>query len=106
MNTTLVNSMLSSLPARARRLTHGASLSKPLNWVETGAALAAIRTGGKVATRLVRRNPAVAVAAVAGAGLLYLVARRRAKQREAEEAADTKAKRVRARRAPRKQATR
>ena len=41
---------------------------KALKWVETGAALGAMRTGTRVATRFVRRNPAVAVAAAAGAG--------------------------------------
>ena len=54
---------------------------KAMQWVETGAAIAALKTGGRVATRFVKRNPAVAVAAVAGAGLLWLAARRRAKRR-------------------------
>lgn len=51
-----------------------------IKWVETGAALGAIKTGGKVATRFIRRNPLVAAAAAAGAGLLWYAARRRAKQ--------------------------
>lgn len=53
---------------------------KALQWVETGAALGALRTGGKVATRFARRNPVLAGAAVVGAGLLWYAARRRAKQ--------------------------
>ena len=107
--TDAMNNMLASLPARAKHLLPAGLLSvgaKPLGWLETGAAIAAVRTGGKVATRFVRRNPAVAVAAVAGAGLLYLAARHRAKKREAEEAADTRTRRVRARRAPRQPAAR
>src|SRR5690606_29774249 len=96
-NTTM-NNLLATLPSRAAQL-------KQLKWVETGAALAALQTGGRIATRFVRRNPAVAAAAVAGAGLLYLAARHHKKKREAEEAADTKTRRVRARRARKQPAT-
>ncbi|HTM71337.1 MAG TPA: hypothetical protein VL118_10810 [Luteimonas sp.] len=85
---------------------------KALQWVETGAALTALKTGGRVATRLVKRNPAIAVAAVAGAGLLWLVARRRAKRNEDSGGSDggkaprrVEARRVEARRAPRKRAS-
>ena len=94
-----MNNLLATLPSRAAQL-------KQLKWVETGAALAALQTGGRIATRFVRRNPAVAAAAVAGAGLLYLAARHYRKKREAEEAADTKTRRVRARRARKQPATR
>jgi hypothetical protein len=55
---------------------------RALKWVETGAALSAAKTGARVATKLVRRNPVVAVAAVAGAGLLWYAARRRARKAE------------------------
>lgn len=55
---------------------------RAMKWVETGAALGAARTGAKVATKFVRRNPVIAVAAIAGAGLLWYAARRRAKQAE------------------------
>lgn len=51
-----------------------------IKWVETGAALGALKTGTRVATRFVRRNPLIAAAAAAGAGLLWYAARRRAKQ--------------------------
>ncbi|MDQ2701671.1 MAG: hypothetical protein M3Y70_02410 [Pseudomonadota bacterium] len=91
-----MNNPLARLPLHASRL----------GWLETGAALAAIKTGGQLATRFVRRNPAVAVATVAGAGLLWLAARRHAKKREENEAADGKTRQVRARRAPRQRATR
>ena len=55
---------------------------KAMQWVETGAALGAIRTGGKVASKFVRRNPVLAGVAIAGAGLLWLAARHRAKRAE------------------------
>jgi len=55
---------------------------RALKWMETGAALGAARTGARMATKIVRRNPAVAIVAVAGAGLLWYAARRRAKQAE------------------------
>lgn len=103
---------LTKLPERAMHLAGhvGSGLrdavpAKAVQWVETGAALAALKTGGRVATRFVKRNPAVAAAAVAGAGLLWLAARRRAKRRD-EEGSDEgrKTRRVEARRAPRKRA--
>ena len=55
---------------------------KAMQWIETGAAIGAVRTGAKVAGGFVRRNPLLAGAAVAGAGLLWYAARRRAKQAE------------------------
>lgn len=55
---------------------------RAMQWVETGAALGAIRAGGKVAGKFVRRNPVLATAAVAGAGLLWFAARHRAKRAE------------------------
>lgn len=56
--------------------------SRAMQWVETGAALGAIRTGGKFAGTFVRRNPVLAGATIAGAGLLWLVARQRARRAE------------------------
>lgn len=53
---------------------------KAMDWVQTGAALGALKTGSRVAVRFVRRNPLVAAAAAAGAGLLWYAAHRRAKQ--------------------------
>ena len=55
---------------------------KAMQWVETGAALGALKTGGKVASKFVRRNPVLAGVAIAGAGLLWYAARKRAKQAE------------------------
>lgn len=59
---------------------HKAVPGKALQWVETGAALGALKTGTRVAGTLVRRNPVLAGAALAGAGLLWYAARRKAKQ--------------------------
>jgi hypothetical protein len=103
---------LSTFPERALRVAghvgegiRDAMPSKAMKWMETGAALAALKAGGRVATGLVRRNPAVAATAVAGAGLLWLAARHRQKRIEAEETANGKARRVDARRAPRRRKT-
>lgn len=78
-----------SLPGRALELAGSVGDSirqavpdSAIKWVETGAALTALKTGSKIATRFVKRNPAVAVAAAAGAGLLWYVARRKARQAE------------------------
>lgn len=97
---------LQTLPERALRVAgqFGDGLrdkvpDRALKWVETGAALAAVKTGGRMATRLVRRNPAMAVAAVAGAGLLWMAARHRKRKMEAQEPIEGSAKRVDARRA-------
>lgn len=80
-----MNRALSTLPERALKLAgqlgdgiRDAVPDKAIGWVETGAALGALKTGSKVATKLVRRNPVITIAAVAGAGLLLYAARRRA----------------------------
>ncbi|MFC5578774.1 hypothetical protein ACFPOA_12230 [Lysobacter niabensis] len=69
-----------------------------------GAKLGVLKTGARVAGTFVRRNPAVVAAAVAGAGLLWYAARRRAKQAEQgngrnREAIEGSARRVEAKRA-------
>ncbi|MBW8824051.1 MAG: hypothetical protein JF567_07470 [Xanthomonadales bacterium] len=56
-----------------------------MRWFETGAAIGAVKTGSRVAGKFVRRNPAIAAAAVAGAGLLWYAAHRRAKRIKAGE---------------------
>jgi hypothetical protein len=102
-----MNDTLSTLPERALQLATqvGAGIKdavpdKAIKWVETGAALGALKTGSRVATKFVRRNPALAVAAAAGAGLLWYATRRRAKQAEqaGNGAIEGKATRVEARR--------
>jgi hypothetical protein len=103
-----MNNTLSTLPERALQLASqvGSGIKdavpdKAIKWVETGAALGALKTGSRVATKFVRRNPAIAVAAAAGAGLLWYAARRRAKQagQAGDGAIEGKATRVEARRA-------
>ena len=84
----------------AARIGKGARRHLPgnaLDWVETGAALGAIRTGTRVATRFARRNPAVAVAVVAGAGLLWYAARQRSRKAGAGEPIEGSARRVESR---------
>lgn len=80
---------LNSLPERALDLVSQASdgikhmvPNGAGKWLETGAAIGALKTGSRVATTLVRRHPAAAVATVAGAGLIWYLARRRARQAE------------------------
>lgn len=77
---------LQKLPERARELATrvGDGLrdrvpDRAVRWVETGAALGALKTGTRVAARVARRNPLLLAAAVAGAGLLWYGARRRAR---------------------------
>lgn len=76
-------------------------------WLQTGAALTMAKTGSRVAGTFIRRNPAVAVAAAAGAGLLWYVARRQQKKAQ-NGAIEGKATRIEAKRgtaAPRKRST-
>jgi len=49
------------------------------DWIKTGAAIGAVKTGGKAAGKFARRNPALTVAAAAvGAGLIgYAIYRKR-----------------------------
>ncbi|WAT15198.1 hypothetical protein [Xanthomonas fragariae] len=53
-------------------------------WLKTGAALGVVRSGGKAASKLVKRNPAVTVAAaVASLGLIgYAVYRKRQRDQQ------------------------
>lgn len=67
-------------------------------WLETGAKLGALKGGARMAGMFVRRNPAIAIATVAGAGLLWYAARRKARQAR-EAPIEGSARRVEARRA-------
>lgn len=49
-------------------------------WFRAGAKVGALRGGARVAGMFVRRHPAVLVAAVAGAGLLWYAAHRRSRR--------------------------
>jgi len=55
---------------------------RAVKWVETGAALGALKSGTRVAGKFARRNPTLLVAAAAGAGLLWYAARRRARKHD------------------------
>lgn len=96
---------LTTLPERALQLAtqvgggiRDAVPDKAIKWIETGAALGALKTGTRIATKFVRRNPAVAVAAAAGAGLLWYAVHRKAKQAE-NGAIEGRATRIEAKRA-------
>ncbi|HSR64964.1 MAG TPA: hypothetical protein VLM17_05090 [Xanthomonadaceae bacterium] len=78
---------------------------RALRWVETGAALGALKTGSRTAGKFVRRHPVALAAAAAGAGLLWYTMRQRAKRKadgashDEGEAIEGRARRVEARRA-------
>ena len=65
-------------------------------WLDAGMKLGAVKAGTRVARTVVMRNPAAVVAVAAGAGALWYLARRRAKQAE-NGSADGKSTRVEAR---------
>jgi len=65
------------------------------DWIKTGAALGAVKTGGKVATTFARRNPAVTIAAAAvGVGLLGYALYRKQQQKKHGVVVDGQAQRV------------
>lgn len=96
-------SKFNSLPERALELASQVGdnfkhvVPQAGKWLEAGAKLGVLKSGARVAGVFVRRNPAVAIAAAAGAGLLWYAARRRAKQAESAPI-EGSAKRVDARR--------
>ena len=67
-------------------------------WLDAGAKIGALKSGSNIALKFVRRHPAATVATVAGAGLLWYLARRRAQQAENGDASGDGARRVEARR--------
>lgn len=76
---------------------------RAMKWVETGAALAVMKAGSRATILFVKRNPALTAVAVAGAGVLWYVARRKARQarRDGGAAMEGTSTRVEARRASR-----
>ena len=88
MKSELMMHKLNSLPERALELVGQVSdglrhvPGKAGKWLDTGAKLGALKAGTRVAGGFVRKHPAAAVATVAGAGLLWYLARRKAKQAE------------------------
>jgi hypothetical protein len=82
-------SRLDMLPDRALQLASqvGDNLKHMVptgagKWLDAGIKLGAVKAGTRIATRVVRRNPVALAAAAAGAGLLWLVVRQRAKHAE------------------------
>ena len=117
MMSTPMMSKLQSLPERALELAgHVGDGMKTMvrhgdTWLETGAKLGALKTGTRVATGFVRRHPAAIAATVAGAGLLWYLARRRAQRVEngnaqGDAVVDGKSRRIDARRSTRAQGRR
>lgn len=52
------------------------------NWLDAGAKLGALKGASKVGLKIARRNPLMIGAALAGAGLIWYAARRRARRAE------------------------
>ena len=55
---------------------------KASSLISAGAKLGALKTGARVGLAVVRRNPVIAVATLAGAGLVWYATKRRAKRAE------------------------
>jgi len=96
--------MLNTLPERAMQLASqvGDEIRQAVptgagKWLDAGMKLGALKTGGRIAGSFVRRNPAAVAAAAAGAGMLWYLARRRARQAE-DGAGNGQSTRVEARR--------
>ena len=66
--------------------------------LQTGAAMGAVKTGGRVAVKFVRRNPVVAVVAALGVGVLAYAAHRKRKQAALNAPIEGKSKRIEAKR--------
>lgn len=64
------------------RLRKAVPAAKAGGLLEAGVAMGALKTGTRVARVAIRRHPVMAVAAIAGAGLLWYAARRKARQAE------------------------
>ena len=72
-------------------------------WLQTGAALGAAKAGTRVVGTLVRRNPAVLVAAAAAAGAAWYAVHRHRRKQEAQDAViEGQSRRIEAKRAARK----
>jgi len=74
--------------------------------LQTGAALGMAKTGSRVAGHFVRRNPALLMAAVVGAGAAWYAVHRYRKKQAAGETIDGQARRVESNPASRKAAQR
>lgn len=106
---------IDSISERALELAHlvGGNVKQAIpragQWLDAGVKLGAMKTGARVAGTFVRRHPALIAATVAGAGLLWYAAHRRAKRAEqgnGREAIEGSARRVEAKRAAPRRASR
>lgn len=104
-----IDSLAEKAVTLASQVGDGLKTALPGNagkWLQTGVALGAAKTGTRVATHLVRRNPGMVAAAAAAGGILWFLARRQQKKSEGQ-AIEGRSTRVEARRAsgaPRKRA--
>ena len=90
--TTITDRAMDLVSQAGTSLKHvGPSATKLL---QTGAAMGAVKTGGRVAVKFVRRNPVVAVAAALGVGVLAYAAHRKRKRDEAHAPIEGRSKRI------------
>ncbi len=90
--TTITDRAMDLVSQAGTSLRHvGPSATKLL---QTGAAMGAVKTGGRVAVKFVRRNPVVAVAAALGVGVLAYAAHRKRKRDEANAPIEGRSKRI------------
>ena len=108
-----MNTKLIALPERAMDLAGKLGgevmefVPRAGQWLDAGVKIGAVKTGGRVAMKFVRRYPVVAVATVVGAGALWLLARKKAKQAQngdGREPIEGSARRVPAKRATKRTA--
>lgn len=94
--TTITDRAMDLVSQAGSSLKHvGPSAGKLL---QTGAAMGAVKTGGKVAVKFARRNPVVAAAAALGVGVLAYAAYRKKQKAEANAPIEGRSKRVEAKR--------
>lgn len=97
-------SRLTTLTDRAMELASqaGSSLKSAVpsadKLLQTGAALGAVKAGGKLAVGFVRRNPVVSIAAALGVGVLAYAAHRKRKRDALNAPIEGKSKRIEAKR--------
>jgi len=106
-----MDTKLIALPERAMELVEkwgGQAMDlvpRADKWLETSAKIGVLKSGSKVAMKFVRRNPVLVAATVAGAGALWFIARKKAKQArngDGRDAIEGSARRIEAKRPARK----
>ena len=90
--TTITDRAMDLVSQAGSSLKHvGPSATKLL---QTGAAMGAVKTGGRVAVKFARRNPVVAAAAALGVGVLAYAAYRKKQKADANVPIEGRSKRV------------